>query len=53
MVAAGHSAASHRLVGFHPFPQQNWFDEVSVKTGELVAKWQMAGFCHGVLNTDK
>lgn len=29
-----------------------WFNEVCRRTGALVAQWQCAGFCHGVLNTD-
>lgn len=26
--------------------------EVAVRTGELLARWQAVGFCHGVMNTD-
>ena len=28
------------------------FKEITIRTAETVAKWQGAGFCHGVLNTD-
>ena len=28
------------------------FEEVCLRTAKLVAKWQLVGFCHGVLNTD-
>lgn len=28
------------------------FARVVEKTAELIAKWQLVGFCHGVLNTD-
>mmetsp|Transcript_23468 Transcript_23468/g.26908 ORF Transcript_23468/g.26908 Transcript_23468/m.26908 type:complete len:163 (+) Transcript_23468:137-625(+) len=28
------------------------FKEIAKRTAEVVAKWQGAGFCHGVLNTD-
>lgn len=30
----------------------DFFDELQVRTGRLVAQWQAYGFCHGVLNTD-
>jgi serine/tyrosine/threonine adenylyltransferase len=30
----------------------SFFREVVLRTAELVAKWQAAGFAHGVLNTD-
>ena len=26
--------------------------EISIRTAKLVAKWQLVGWCHGVLNTD-
>ena len=26
--------------------------DVIVRTGKMIAKWQAAGFCHGVMNTD-
>lgn len=28
------------------------YEEVCQRTAKLVAKWQLFGFCHGVLNTD-
>ena len=28
------------------------YDEVVERTAKLAAKWQLYGFCHGVLNTD-
>lgn len=28
------------------------FDEVVVRTAELIAQWQGVGFCHGVMNSD-
>ena len=28
------------------------FEEVCKRTAAMVAKWQLVGFCHGVLNTD-
>lgn len=28
------------------------FEEICVRTAKMVAKWQLVGFCHGVLNTD-
>lgn len=27
-------------------------EEVARRTGRLIAQWQLAGFCHGVMNTD-
>ncbi|MFC5704751.1 protein adenylyltransferase SelO [Aeromonas eucrenophila] len=40
----------------HHFPELNdgaeLFTEVVRRTARLIAKWQAAGFCHGVLNTD-
>ncbi len=29
-----------------------WFDTISQRTATLIAKWQAAGFAHGVMNTD-
>lgn len=29
-----------------------WFDDIVVRTAEMVAHWQAVGFCHGVMNTD-
>jgi uncharacterized protein YdiU (UPF0061 family) len=29
-----------------------WFERVVQKTAHLIAQWQAAGFCHGVMNTD-
>ena len=31
---------------------QKVFEEITRRTAQTVAKWQGAGFCHGVLNTD-
>ncbi|WP_421333105.1 protein adenylyltransferase SelO [Aeromonas sp. 603607] len=40
----------------HHFPEQEsgaeLFTEVVRRTARLIAKWQAAGFCHGVMNTD-
>ncbi|MFB2862950.1 YdiU family protein [Aeromonas sp. MdU4] len=40
----------------HHFPEQasgaELFAEVVRRTALLIAKWQAAGFCHGVMNTD-
>ncbi|QPR53756.1 protein adenylyltransferase SelO [Aeromonas allosaccharophila] len=40
----------------HHFPEQEngaeLFAEVVRRTARLIAKWQAAGFCHGVMNTD-
>ena len=46
----------------HYFPEQlrddgapdygAWFAEVVTRTAQLMAEWQAAGFCHGVMNTD-
>ena len=30
----------------------NFLKQISIRTGQLVAKWQLVGWCHGVLNTD-
>lgn len=30
----------------------DWFGEVVRRTAHLLAQWQAAGFCHGVMNTD-
>ena len=37
-----------------PGPERTraFLSEVTRRTAELVARWQAAGFCHGVLNTD-
>ncbi len=29
-----------------------WFEEVCVKTAEMIVHWQRVGFVHGVMNTD-
>jgi len=31
---------------------QRWFEEVTGRTATLIADWQAAGFCHGVMNSD-
>ncbi len=31
---------------------QEWFGDVVRRTARLLAQWQAAGFCHGVMNTD-
>jgi len=40
----------------HHFPNTSnyadWFKQVVVNTATLMAKWQIAGFTHGVMNTD-
>lgn len=40
----------------HFYPQahdvEEFINQVARKTASLVAKWQLVGFCHGVLNTD-
>lgn len=33
-------------------PTFDWFKAVIKKTAEMVAKWQVFGFCHGVMNSD-
>ncbi|MDP2226039.1 MAG: YdiU family protein, partial [Moraxellaceae bacterium] len=33
-------------------PYRDFFAEVSRRTASLMAKWQLAGFAHGVMNTD-
>ena len=33
-------------------PYAAWLRQVSERTATLVAQWQAAGFCHGVMNTD-
>ncbi|MBU2711986.1 protein adenylyltransferase SelO [Zooshikella harenae] len=35
-----------------PNPYIYFFQQVIQKTAELIAKWQAAGFAHGVMNTD-
>lgn len=37
------------------YPNANYdefFEQVVVKTAQLIALWQSVGFCHGVMNTD-
>lgn len=33
-------------------PYQQFFQQVIIKTAQLIAKWQAVGFAHGVMNTD-
>ena len=33
-------------------PYAAFLEAVSLRTAEMVAKWQAVGFCHGVMNTD-
>ena len=33
-------------------PYQQFLQQVVIKTAQLMAKWQAAGFAHGVMNTD-
>jgi uncharacterized protein YdiU (UPF0061 family) len=33
-------------------PYASLLEAVSLRTAEMVAKWQAVGFCHGVMNTD-
>ena len=33
-------------------PYASLLEHVSLRTAEMVAKWQAVGFCHGVMNTD-
>ncbi|MEQ1438501.1 protein adenylyltransferase SelO [Fontimonas sp. SYSU GA230001] len=35
-----------------PDRHARWLEAVTVRTAELIARWQAAGFCHGVMNTD-
>ncbi len=35
-----------------PYRYADWFQEVVIRTAEMVADWQVVGFCHGVINTD-
>lgn len=30
----------------------NWFEQIVLRTAEMIAQWQAVGFCHGVMNTD-
>lgn len=48
-----HTIAQHfpHLRG-HDDPIVAWASDVVTRTAELVAQWQAAGFCHGVMNTD-
>lgn len=32
---------------------KEFFEEVVRRNAEMVAGWQVYGFCHGVINTDK
>lgn len=41
--------AGERLAGN---PYAALLEQVSERTAEMVAQWQAAGFCHGVMNTD-
>ncbi len=40
----------HLLGEAHPF--MRLFEEVTARTAELMAHWQLVGFAHGVMNTD-
>jgi uncharacterized protein YdiU (UPF0061 family) len=50
--------ADHVIARFYPhlagaadtYPR--FFDEVSVRTAQLIAKWQAVGWAHGVMNSD-
>ena len=50
--------ADHALLHFFPAcraapqPYLALFREVVARTARLMAQWQAAGFCHGVMNTD-
>ena len=35
-----------------PPDYRGWAAEVVARTAKLIAQWQAAGFCHGVMNTD-
>ncbi|WP_421864163.1 protein adenylyltransferase SelO [Motiliproteus sp.] len=59
----GMIAELHQLSDFcieHYFPECRhqtapyaaWFTEIVKRTASLMAQWQAAGFCHGVMNTD-
>jgi uncharacterized protein YdiU (UPF0061 family) len=36
-----------------PGSVRDFFKEVVRRNAEMVAGWQVYGFCHGVINTDK
>lgn len=36
----------------HPEKYLLWFSEIVKRTARLIARWQAAGFAHGVMNTD-
>lgn len=36
----------------HPEKYLLWFGEIVERTARLIARWQAAGFAHGVMNTD-
>ena len=36
----------------HNEPYAHWFEQIVQSTAQLMAQWQAAGFCHGVMNTD-
>jgi protein adenylyltransferase len=44
------SAEIKRTDDYNPY--QEFFNAIVIKTAELMAKWQAAGFAHGVMNTD-
>jgi len=50
---ADHVIAEHfpQFAG-HADRYQLWLTEVIERTARLMAQWQAAGFCHGVMNTD-
>jgi len=33
-------------------PYDKWLETIVISTAKLIAQWQAAGFCHGVMNTD-
>ncbi|MEH6471988.1 MAG: protein adenylyltransferase SelO family protein [Halopseudomonas sp.] len=42
----------HYFADLPPQSYSDWFAEVVRRTARLMAQWQAAGFCHGVMNTD-
>ncbi|TFZ08200.1 protein adenylyltransferase SelO [Ramlibacter humi] len=44
-----HCRASEKFAGN---PYANLLEQVCERTAAMVAQWQAAGFCHGVMNTD-
>lgn len=50
--------ADHVLTSLYPHcadqpqPHGAWLSELGKRTADLVARWQVMGFCHGVMNTD-